>query len=59
VDLIRKCKLVDARNDDLKETRFTIVANVTVINTSEMLLRFTSSAVAKAVGITADTTIVT
>jgi hypothetical protein len=51
--------LVDARNDDLKETRFTIVANVTVINTSEMLLRFTSSAVAKAVGTTADTTIVT
>jgi hypothetical protein len=50
---------VNVRINDSDGTKFTIVANVTVINTSEMLLRFISRAVAMAVGITANTTIVT
>jgi len=44
---------VDQRNNDPHRKNYTIVANVTVMKTSEMLLRFISRAVAKAVGTTA------
>jgi len=45
---------VDQRNNDPHRKNYTIVANVTVMKTSEMLLRFISRAVAKAVGTTAE-----
>ena len=45
---------MDQRNNDPHRKNYTIVANVTVMKTSEMLLRFISRAVAKAVGTTAE-----